>query len=394
MIRVTNVEQIRAIEKAADASGYHYQEMMTAAGRAAANRALAIIADIDKPKITVLVGSGNNGGDGLLAGLFIVQDNAEAEVRFYLLKDRHDDYIETAQQAELSITKSKDDKDKRVLRNLIASSDCIIDALFGIGVRLPIRGDAQKILRQVNTVINERRRAKPENLAINLRKGGKIPKLPRQVVLAIDCPSGLDCDTGEVDKNVISADETITFIAAKTGQFAYPGANSVGILTVADINISEKLEEVKVVTDYVVDADWVKSKLPQRGSNSHKGTYGRALIIAGSVNYIGAPALAAEAAYRSGAGLVTVGTAASVIQALAGSLRETTWLMLPHDMGVIAESAVSVITKELNKMQALLIGPGLGTEKTTREFLENLLHQKDENTVKKRETPTRFPDSG
>ena len=396
MLRVTRVEQIRAIEKAADASGYNYKIMMANAGRAAANRALAIIAHIDKPKVCVLVGAGNNGGDGLVAGLFIAQDNADAEVHFYLLTDRTDEYIETAQEAGIAITKAEDDKDKRVLKNLIASSDLIVDALFGIGVRLPIKDEAQKIMRQVNTVLNERRRAKPEMLALSPAKGGQIPKLPYQYVLAIDCPSGLDCDTGEVDKNVIQADETITFIAAKTGQFRYPGADSIGTLTIADINISEKLDEVKAIKDFVVDAETVKSKLPERGSDSHKGTYGRALIIAGSVNYIGAPALAAEAAYRSGAGLVTVATAGNVIQALAGSLRETTWMMLPHDMGVIAESGVSVIAKELDKMQSLLIGPGLGTEKTTREFLETLLQQKDEKSPKKskRRIGFQFGDDG
>jgi NAD(P)H-hydrate repair Nnr-like enzyme with NAD(P)H-hydrate dehydratase domain/NAD(P)H-hydrate repair Nnr-like enzyme with NAD(P)H-hydrate epimerase domain len=383
LIRVTSVEQIRAIEKEADKSGYSYGDMMTAAGRTAANRALAILEGIDDPKITVLVGSGNNGGDGLVAGLFIAQDNPKAEVRFYLLSERKDDYVETAQAAGLFIAKAEDDGDKRVLRNMVASADLVIDALFGIGVRLPIEGEAQKILRQANTAINERRRAQPENLAIMPTQGGQIPHAPRLYVLAIDCPSGMDCDTGEVDKNAIHADETITFIAAKTGQFSYPGAEYIGTLTVADIEISEKLKAVKAVSDIVIDAETVKSKLPERGGNSHKGTYGRAMLIAGSLNYIGAPALAAEAAYRSGAGLVTVGTAPNVIQALAGSLREVTWIMLPHDMGVIAESGVDVVTKELSKMQSLLIGPGLGTEKTTCGFLQSLLQKSGATTAKK-----------
>lgn len=383
LIRVTSVEQIRAIEQGADASGYSYSDMMTAAGRAAANRALAVLEGIADPKVTVLVGSGNNGGDGLVAGLFIAQDNPKAEVRFYLLSERDDVYVETAKEAGLFIAKAEDDGDKRVLRNMVASADLVIDALFGIGGRLPIEGEAQKILRQANTAINERRRARPENLAIMPTKGGQVPQAPRLYVLAIDCPSGMDCDTGEVDKNAIHADETITFIAAKTGQFRYPGADYVGTLTVADIEIPEKLDAVKAIADFVVDAELVRSKLPERGSNSHKGTYGRALLIAGSLNYIGAPALAAEAAYRSGAGLVTVGTAPNVIQALAGSLREVTWIMLPHDMGVIAEGAVNVVTKELDKMQSVLIGPGLGTEKTTCEFLQGLLRKSGATSSKK-----------
>jgi NAD(P)H-hydrate epimerase len=93
---------------------------------------------------------------------------------------------------------------------------------------------------------------------------------------------------------------------------------------------------------------------------------------------VGAPALSAEAAYRAGAGLVTVGAPNTVVLALSGSLREVTWLMLPHDMGVIAEGAVTMLYKELNKMKALLIGPGIGTEKTTREFLLKLLQPNGE----------------
>jgi NAD(P)H-hydrate epimerase len=382
MLRIASVEQIRAIEKAADASGYSYHDMMDKAGRAAANRALEMIEGIEQARITILVGIGNNGGDGLVAGLYIAQDQPEVAVRFYLLKERDDEYIQAAKKANLQITIAEDDSDKRVLRQMLANTELLIDALFGIGIRLPIRGEAQEILEQVNEAIHERANAQAETLVINPGKTGQISRPAPLSILAIDCPSGLDCDTGAVDSHVIHADETITFISAKTGQFIYPGAESVGELSIADISISQDLEEIQTIKDYVVDSEIVRQKLPERSGNSHKGTYGRALVIAGSVNYIGAPALAAEAAYRAGAGLVTVGAPNSLIMALSGKLREATWMLLPHDMGVIAETAVSVIYKELNKMSALLVGPGLGTEKTTREFLKQLLQVDNANSKK------------
>jgi len=382
LIRLATIEQIRAIEEAADADGYSYADMMDNAGRAAADRAAIILKDIEKPRVTVLVGAGNNGGDGLVAGLYIAQDNPDATVRFYLLSERDDEYVKTVEAAGLSIAKSEDDSDKRVLRNMVASSDLVIDALFGIGVRLPIKGEAEKILRNVNREINARRNAKPEKTIINPADGQQIPSAPSIYVLAIDCPSGMDCDTGETDSNIIPADETITFIAAKPGLLRFPATGVTGKLTIADIGISEKLDAVKTVTDSVVDREWVKDKLPGRGNNGHKGTYGRALVVAGSVNYIGAPALAAEAAYRSGAGLVTVASASPVIMALAGQLREVTWIMLSHDMGVIAEGATQAVFKEINKMKSLLIGPGFGTEKTTGEFIEALLKAPQESAKK------------
>jgi ADP-dependent NAD(P)H-hydrate dehydratase / NAD(P)H-hydrate epimerase len=375
LFKVTDIETTRKIEEAADADGYSYQAMMESAGRATADRALSILAGIDNPRVTVLVGAGNNGGDGLVAGLLLAQDNDDADVRFYLLKARDDDYMTVAREAGMFIALSDDDGDKRVLRNMVASSDLVIDALFGIGVRLPIRDDAQKILRQANAAINQRRREHPEQLTVTLNAGGQIPQAPPIYVLAVDCPSGLDCDTGDLDKNAIPADETITFITAKRGQFLFEGASAVGKLTVADIGISRRLDPYQAVQTTVADADHVQSCLPTRAPNTHKGTYGRALVVAGSVNYIGAAALSAQAAYRAGAGLVTVGAPNLVIQALAGRLIETTWVLLPHDMGVIAEGAVDVLAKDINQMKSLLIGPGLGTEKTTREFLQALLQR-------------------
>src|SRR5690606_28296231 len=266
--------------------------------RAVADRSKTILKDIEQPRLTILIGKGNNGGDGLVAGLYIAQDNPDAEVRFYLLAERDDDYIQTAREAGLFIALAEDDKDKRLLRNMIASSDLVIDALFGIGVHLPIKGEAQKILSNVNREINARRNAQPDQLIIKPAKPAQILTASRIYVLAVDCPSGINSDTGDVDNNTVPADETITFISAKKGQFLYPAANYIGELTVADIGISDKLNAVTAVQDKIIDSQWVKEHLPKRGDDGHKGTYGRALVIAGSSNYIGAPALSAEAAYR------------------------------------------------------------------------------------------------
>jgi ADP-dependent NAD(P)H-hydrate dehydratase / NAD(P)H-hydrate epimerase len=378
VLRIATVEQIRAIEKEADAKGYAYSEMMDSAGRATADRARDILKGIVAPRIAVLVGAGNNGGDGLVAGLYIAQDNPDALVNFYLLEKRDDSYVKTAIEAGIPISHAEDDKDKRVLKHIIASADLLIDALFGIGVRLPVKAEAQKILRHAKAAIEERRSDSPAKIVINPARSKQIPRSAPLYVLAVDCPSGMDCDSGAIDSNTIPADETITFIAAKKGQFAYPAADYLGTLSVADIGISPKLDSVKALSDAVLDSETVRQLLPKRGSDSHKGTYGRALIVAGSVNYVGAPALSAEAAYRAGAGLVTVAAPNPVIMALAGSLREVTWQMLPHDMGVISEGATSLLFKELSKMKAILVGPGLGTEKTTGAFLQKLLQPNGE----------------
>ena len=158
----------------------------------AAERARELVKGIYAPRISILVGAGNNGGDGLVAGLYIAQDKPEALVNFYLLTKREDRYIQTAIEAGLGISHAEDDKDKRVLKHMLASSDLLIDALFGIGVRLPIKEEAQKILRHAKAAIEERRNASPAKTIINPCKTQQIPRPAPLLVLAIDCPSGMD----------------------------------------------------------------------------------------------------------------------------------------------------------------------------------------------------------
>jgi NAD(P)H-hydrate epimerase len=123
----------------------------------------------------------------------------------------------------------------------------------------------------------------------------------------------------------------------------------------------------------VVDVEWIRKIMPARPRDAHKGTFGTALIVAGSINYTGAALLAGEAAYRVGAGLVTLAVPAPLHSALAGQFPEATWLLLPHEMGVITEEASEVIFENLGRATAILIGPGLGMEDETGRFLARLI---------------------
>jgi ADP-dependent NAD(P)H-hydrate dehydratase / NAD(P)H-hydrate epimerase len=373
VLKIASVERMRLIEAAADAAGLSYDQMMQNAGRATGLRAMAILAGRENARVTVLVGPGNNGGDGLVAGRIIAQESS-ATVRFYLLKkrDENDPNLITARDTGALIADAEDDQRYRVLQNMIASADLLIDALFGIGIRLPLTGDAAKLLQNIHRTLNELGDEVTEMPII-------MPALPAPAVrhlpyiLAVDCPSGLNCDTGALDKNAISADETITYIAAKPGLFKFPGASAVGKLTISTIGVPQDLPELKAETSLLVDAAAVRERLPARPPNSHKGMYGRALIVAGSGNYIGAPGMAAAAAYRAGSGLVTVAAPPNVVNILSGRLFEPTWMPLPSD------GAAKLIRGELDSVSALLIGPGWGRESGTRDLLTSLLDQKPEN---------------
>jgi hydroxyethylthiazole kinase-like uncharacterized protein yjeF len=378
-LSVLSIAEIRDIETAADAAGYAFSQMMEDAGRAAAERVIQRLQGVTQPKVTVLVGGGNNGGDGLVAGRIIAEQIPEAQVRFYLTSPREDEdeNFKKVQEAGLFVAMSADDRDQRVLRNMVASADVVIDALLGIGVTLPLKQPLQRILRGAHQALEERMKAmRLRTLSVDPTAPNQIEHPPKQFILAIDCPSGLDCDTGAVDPNTLEADETITFIAAKPGLLLFPGAATVGKLVVAPLEMPEDLPQLKGIKSQLLDHAGVKDQLPERAADSHKGTFGKVMVISGSSNYSGAALLCSRAAYKSGAGLITVGVPAPLALGLAGQLIEATWLLLPHDMGVLSASAADTIQKEIEGYKSLLLGPGLGKEQTTREMLERLFAHK------------------
>lgn len=380
MPKIVTVEQMRAIEREADAAGHSYAAMMEHAGRAVADRVLARIAGTPDPRIAVIVGPGNNGGDGLVAARLLLHDRPDAAVGAFLLVPRQPDdpVFSQAQEAGVFCIDAPNDKSGgfRALRNLIASADVVIDALFGTSLRLPIAGDAAKVLQTVHKGLLARRPGAQD--ASSSAPGIPLPATPpAPYVIAVDCPSGLDCDTGALDQHTIAAHETVTFAAAKPGLLTFPGATAVGTLYVADIGLPPRLAALEQVTLELADARSCAERLPARPLDSHKGTFGKALIVAGSLNYIGAAHLAAAAAYRAGAGWVTVGAPEIIVPVLAGLLPEATWLLLPHDLGAISAAAVKVLRAELRQHAALLIGPGLGQEDITAEFLRELLRPEE-----------------
>jgi ADP-dependent NAD(P)H-hydrate dehydratase / NAD(P)H-hydrate epimerase len=377
MIKIFSTEAIREIEARANAAGDSYADMMERAGAAVAGRILQVLAlrkDIEEANVTFLIGQGNNGGDGLVAGRIVAQ-NSNARVRFYLLKRRADDDANFAAVRETGafVAHAEDDQRYRLLHNFVASSSIIVDALFGIGIRLPLRDEAAKMMRVVNQALGEPAwlddaPALIDATALSARSLVKPPYM-----IAVDCPSGLDCDTGELAEQAIHANETITFIQPKRGLFTFPGARAVGDIRIAPIGIDAALFEDMPVQGNVMDANTVRAMLPPRRVDGHKGTYGKVLIIGGSEQYRGAALLAAKAAYSMGAGLVTIATIDSVIQSNAASLAEVTWLPLKAIDGVIDASNAERLHPIIDDYEAIIIGPGLANTAETHALLRQVL---------------------
>jgi NAD(P)H-hydrate epimerase len=161
--------------------------------------------------------------------------------------------------------------------------------------------------------------------------------------------------------------------AVKQGLLKFPAFNLVGDLRTVGIGLPQGLIAEQSIKRQVVEADWVRQLIPPRPLNSHKGTFGTVLVIGGSINYCGAVLLAGEAAFRSGAGWVTLAVPESLHAALAGHFVEATWLLLPHENGFISAEGAQVIQQNLEKPSAVLLGPGFGIQETSLEFVANLL---------------------
>lgn len=383
MPKIVTTDEMRALEKATDKGGHSYADMMEMAGRAVAMRAKTLLAGLDAPRVVILVGPGNNGGDGLVAGRVLREEFPESTVNALLLKPRDakkDPVYAAAEKAGVNIISAETDANSsfRTLKKLIAEADVVIDALFGTSVRLPLEGDVVRLLNAANRALEARRKpASPSPLTTPAAAYPNSASERPVTVIAVDLPTGLNPDTGELDKAALFADETVTFGAAKPGLLTFPGAEAVGLLHVADIGMPADLPEL-ARAPLLIDAHEVGARLPQRPRNSHKGTFGKTMIVAGSLNYTGAAYLAAAGAYRSGAGLVTVAAPQVIMPILASLLPEATWLLLPHDLGVLNEAAVKVLRPELDGYSALLLGPGFGREETTGEFLRELLSPTEE----------------
>lgn len=365
-IKIFTVAEMIAAEKAADASGVSYEQMMENAGR---NVAQAIVDryDVTGRQVLVLVGPGNNGGDGLVAGRYLAE--VGAQVAFYMFRPRdpeEDLNFARVQEMDLFVIQSEFDQRHRALRLRLRTVDIVIDALLGTGASRPIEGELAEFMQQVRAGLTERAKETPPGAGNELVSVTALtpPLRPdRPFVVAVDCPSGMNCDTGELDPLTIEADLTVTFAGPKRGHFRFPGAAACGELVVADIGITDTLPEVRSISLELATADLARELLPPRPAHGHKGTFGKVLIVGGSERYWGAPLLCGRGAYRAGAGLVALTVPKAVRNVIASQLPEATYPLVP-DAADLGQPTARQVLNYMRDYDAMLVGPGLGEDPT------------------------------
>jgi NAD(P)H-hydrate epimerase len=359
-MKLVSVSEMQAIEREADASGLSYVEMMENAGLGLAERVLASHSQSGERKALGLVGSGNNGGDTLVALAYLASKGWQTAA--YLVRPRlaDDPLMARLEDHGGEIAAAEGDLSFSRLAELLRMHTIVLDGVLGTGIRLPL---------------------KPEVAAVLDFNRQFVSTQGITHVVAVDCPSGVDCDTGEAAPECIPAERTVTMAAVKQGLLKFPAFKLVGRLELVGIGLAGEDEPFapnpltwQAVKRFVPDGEYVRRVLPARPLDAHKGTFGTALVIAGSVDYTGAALLAGRAAYRSGAGLVTLAVPKPLHAALAGHFPEVTWAPLPDMDGFISADGVPKLIANINRATALLIGPGFGQEETTRAFLDELLN--------------------
>lgn len=368
-MKLVTAQQMRALEQRADASGNTYMQMMERAGTLTA-QTLMERWDAREQRVLVLVGPGNNGGDGLVCAR--VLHDAGASVRLYVWKrspDEDDVNWKLCRERGIPFTRAEEDAEFVELREKLAHAQFVIDALLGTGVTRPIDGMLKDLLDTVRETLHlEAKPAPPVS-------GGRPSSLSagHAVIVAVDLPTGLNPDSGALDPAALYADVTVTFALPKVGHYTFPGANAVGELVVADIGIPQEwAEEIPLA---VVEQDEIRARLPARTPDANKGTFGKVMIACGSLNFTGAPTLAARAAGRVGAGLVTLALPQTIHAIVASKIDEATFLPLPDRLGEWRPRAANEMLAVLwdNPYDVLLVGCGLGRATSTREFLARLL---------------------
>ena len=353
MEKIVTVAEMQAVEREANEHGLSYAQMMENAGQGVADHIRRLYDRMKTHSVIALVGSGNNGGDALVALSYLVQWGWKATA--YIVRPRSGDDALIARLVDMGgeVINQEQDPGYITLRRILSQCEVLVDGVLGTGTRLPL---------------------KPEiALTLGFVQDGLAGMEKRPVVVAVDCPSGVDCDTGEAAQETIPADLTITMAAIKIGNLSFPTAQLTGEIRVVKIGDLGTIESWNKINRHIIEEEDVKKLLPPRPRDAHKGTFGVALIVGGSVNYTGAVLLAAKAAFRVGAGWVTIAAPEPVHTALAGSFLEATWILLPHEMGVIHKDAAKLLLNNVGRATAILIGPGLGLENTTGEFINSFI---------------------
>jgi len=344
---VLTAEDQRAADQAAVARGVPEIELMESAGRSASDWILDHLAP---SRVAVLGGPGGNGGDGLVVSRLLAE--AGIEVRTFLLQEAE----QMSRAAGVMLERLHDVGERESLvedgafdevESALAWGDWVVDALFGSGVTRPLAGRYRDVVERLNAA--------------------------RSRVVSLDLPSGLASDQGEIFGDVVRATVTLAMAFLKPAHLFFPASGLCGNVAVVSVAYPPDILSSIRPRARVAEQAGVGRRLPGRRQDGHKGTFGRVLVVAGSVGMAGAAILCCRAALRAGAGLVTLAAPASINAVLAKALPEATTVSLPDEEGHLAGIGDPRFSQALARADVVAIGPGLSRAPATGAAVRELV---------------------
>ncbi|MCB2300151.1 NAD(P)H-hydrate dehydratase [Clostridium tagluense] len=308
------------------------------------NAALKVMKNISKKnkKFVIVCSCGNNGGDGFAVARHLLNRGNYVEIfSFGSEKNMSEDTLvnlNIIRNMGAKIIKVSKNEDLDILRESLIHCEITIDAIFGTGLSREVVG----IYSLAITIMNEN----------------------SKYIISIDVPSGFECNSGKVMGNCIKSDKTITFELYKKGFLGYGAEAFTGEIVIESIGIPRSVVDKFHENEYIMDIDFIKKLIVKRNKYSHKGDFGRTLILAGSSGFTGAAYISTQAAVRSGAGLVTLGCECSIQNILSEKLVEAM---------IVSTNDEKRLDSLITKSNCIAIGPGLGNNQGTRNLLEKVL---------------------
>lgn len=354
MLKVAIPDEMREIEKITiQKYGIPGMVLMENAAIRVVERILEQYTDIKQKGAVVICGTGNNGGDGLAIARHLYQ--REIPIQVVIIgwrKDIREDALNNLTILEKiydNIQYANDIEGWERCVPFICRSEILIDAIFGTGLNRNVTGIAA--------------------VAIQWMAESHLP------VVAVDMPSGIDGSNGKIQGAAVRANHTITFSYPKVGQLLYPGRDYAGVLHIEEISIPHNLSDT-IIREVLEKKDLARMITP-RSRNTHKGDYGKVCIIAGSKDLTGAGAMTAQAAARTGSGLVTLGVPASLSPIYQSKLTEVMVFPLTDIEGSLTCDSMNDIHHLLKEKDVLAIGPGLGKRFALHEIFRNIMSRYD-----------------
>ncbi len=355
-MKLVTTEQIRVMERKLIQNGtIPGDELMERAGLGVADAVinLADMAGFHHPTIALVAGRGNNGGDAFATARFLKTEGFDVEVWLAAAANeirgdalKHLSRMRAA-GVDLLELPTMEDWDAGPPTDRV---DLIVDGILGVGIQGPARGPAAAAVHMVNMLAH------------------------RSLVVAIDVPSGMDADSGETRGEAVSADLTVTIGLPKIGLVLPPAIDHVGAIDMVDIGLPiDDIRRLACDMELITAAD-ICDLLPPRHRQSHKGSFGHLLLVGGSDGMAGSIILAAQAAVRSGCGLVSAAVPRCIAATVAGAVPEAMVHGVKHnDDGSIDHTAAERIATLSSKCNAMALGPGMTTHPATRPLLEKIL---------------------